>query len=266
MSVDAARSWLHVSGPKAGPTVVLVHGSVLNRQMWQPQIPALEPEFRVIAPDLPGHGALREAPFSIDASVAWLAKLHHTEDFASAIWVGTSMGGFITMALARRHPEQVAGLVLSGCSMRMTGLTRWWLKLVAAPLMDQLDGNWGQRRMSARVRTLFGASDQAAAEATIRAGLTFKPTARFFREAVAADFRDGLRGFAQPVLILNGERDRASCRGAADLAAIFPRSEVQSIERAGHACSLEQPAAFNAAVLRFARHAAASAIAGATVE
>lgn len=246
------EDWLHVSGPISGPTLVLVHGSVLGRQMWQAQIPAFEREFQVVAPDLPGHGALRDQAFSIDSAVKQLASLRDAVGFGSAVWVGVSMGGFLTLALARRHPEQVAGLVLSGCSMPMNGATRLWVKFVAAPLMAHLDVDWFRRLMASRIRRLFGPQQRAVAEATIQAGFAIRPTARFFHEAVDVDFRGGLRGFRPPVLILNGERDGPSCRGAAGLAAVFPQAEVEIVERAGHACSAEQPEAFAASVLRFA--------------
>lgn len=247
-----SQDWLHVSGP-SGPTIVLVHGSMLSRHMWQPQIPAFEREFRVVAPDLPGHGALRDQAFSIDLAVTQLAGLRDVVGFESAVWVGASMGGFLTLALARRHPEQVAGLVLSGCSMPLNGATRLWVKFVAAPMMTHLDVGWVRRRLAARVRSLFGPHQRAAAEATIQAGLAIRPSGQFFHEAADFDFRDGLRGFRPPVLILNGAGDRPSCRGAADLAAVFVHAEVESIERAGHACSAEQPEAFTVSVLRFAQ-------------
>jgi pimeloyl-ACP methyl ester carboxylesterase len=253
MATNSGDEWLHISGPTAGSTLVLVHGSVLSRRMWQPLIPALDREFRVVAPDLPGHGTLGDRAFSIDAAVAHLAGLRSAAGFGTAVWVGASMGGFLTMALASRDSAQVAGLVLSGCSMPMNGATRLWVKFVAAPLMAQLDVGWARRRMASRVRTLFGPQQRAAAEATIDAGFAMRPAATFFREGVDVDFREGLRGFRPPVLVLNGASDRPSCRGAAGLAALCAHAEVETLPRAGHACSMEQPAAFADSVARFAR-------------
>ena len=193
------EDWLHVSGPISGPTLVLVHGSVLNRQMWKAQIPAFEREFQVVAPDLPGHGALRDQEFSIASAIQRLASLRDAVGFGSAVWVGVSTGGFLTLALARRHPEQVAGLVLSGCSMRMNGATRLWVKFVAASLMAHLDVGWFRRLMASRIRRLFGPQQRAVAEATIQAGLAIRPTGRFFHEAVDVDFRAAFAGFLRRV-------------------------------------------------------------------
>jgi len=137
--------------------------------------------------------------------------------------------------------------------MPMKGPTRLWIKFVVAPLMAHLDVGLVRRRMAARIRTLFGPQQRTVAEATIQAGFAIQPAATFFHEAVDFDFREGLRGFRPPVLILNGKRDGPSCRGAAGLAAVFTQAEVETVERAGHACSVEQPEAFAASVLHFAQ-------------
>ena len=58
-----------VVGPRDAFPIVLVHGVSWTRRMWMPQLEALSDEFRVIALDLPGHGALREQPFRLKAAV-----------------------------------------------------------------------------------------------------------------------------------------------------------------------------------------------------
>jgi len=253
--MGSGESWLHVSGPESGQTLVLVHGSIFGRHIWKPLIPAFEREFRVVATDLPGHGALREQEFSTDSAVQHLAGLLGRVGSRSAVWVGVSMGGFLVLALARHHPEQVKGLVLSGCSVRLRGAVRLWVRFVAAPLVARLDVGWARRLLASRTRRLFGPQQQAVAEATIQAGFAMRSCATFFREIVDVDLHQGLREFDSPVLILNGERDGLSRRGATELAAEFSHAEVELIQAAGHACSLEQPEAFAAAVHRFARRA-----------
>ena len=60
-------------GPPGAPAIVLVHGTRLSRGMWHPQLAALSGGFRVIALDLPGHGALRHRPFDWDEAVDEIA-------------------------------------------------------------------------------------------------------------------------------------------------------------------------------------------------
>ncbi|HEY9087912.1 MAG TPA: alpha/beta fold hydrolase, partial [Anaerolineaceae bacterium] len=68
-----SQKW-DVTGAAGAPGLVLVHGSVVTRKMWLPQLRDLADEFRVIAPDLPGHGALESAPFSFAAAADALAE------------------------------------------------------------------------------------------------------------------------------------------------------------------------------------------------
>ena len=99
------------------PPIVLIHGSVVTRKMWLPQLRGLSDAYRVIAPDLPGHGALAHIPFSFSASVETLADLIRSEANGHALLTGLSLGGYVAMEMASRYPELTAGLVLSGCSL-----------------------------------------------------------------------------------------------------------------------------------------------------
>jgi pimeloyl-ACP methyl ester carboxylesterase len=89
--------------------------------LWVPQLEALSDEFRVIAIDLPGHGALRDQPFQLKAAVqAVMESLRHqTND--RALIVGLSLAGYIAMACAHDHPQDIAALVLSGCCIDYHG-------------------------------------------------------------------------------------------------------------------------------------------------
>ena len=51
------------------PAIVLVHGSVVSRKIWLPQLRSLSNDHRVVAPDLPGHGDLAALPFTFAAAV-----------------------------------------------------------------------------------------------------------------------------------------------------------------------------------------------------
>ena len=110
-----------VAGPRDAFPLVLVHGAAATRKMWVPQLEALSEEFRVIALDLPGLGPLREQPFQLQAAVqAVMESLRqHTHD--RALIVGLSLGGYMAMACANAHPQEIAGLVLSGCCLDYRG-------------------------------------------------------------------------------------------------------------------------------------------------
>jgi pimeloyl-ACP methyl ester carboxylesterase len=120
-----------VAGPRDAFPIVLVHGAAATRKMWVPQMEALADEFRVIAVDLPGHGMLREQPFRLEAAVQTVMESlrHQTRD--RALIVGLSLGGYVAMACAHDHPQQIAGLVLSGCRRKRceAGFQKQWSSL-----------------------------------------------------------------------------------------------------------------------------------------
>ena len=96
---------------------MFVHATRLTRTMWRAQVDALTDRFRVVALDLPGHGALADQPFTLDAAADQVAAvIEATDDGRPAVVVGLSLGGYVAMHLVSRRPELVRGLVLSGAT------------------------------------------------------------------------------------------------------------------------------------------------------
>ena len=96
-----------------GPPVLLIHGVGLNADAWEPQIAGLSARRRVIAADLPGHGASGLMPDNVglDDYVAVFAALIDALGISPVPVVGHSMGAMIALGLALDHPEKVAVLV-----------------------------------------------------------------------------------------------------------------------------------------------------------
>jgi pimeloyl-ACP methyl ester carboxylesterase len=97
-----------------GPPVVLLHGPFANASHWLRVIPGLAASRRVIAPDLPGHGASETGDDPLDAAraVAWLAELIERTCASPPALVGHALGGAIAARFAAEHPEHLTGLVL----------------------------------------------------------------------------------------------------------------------------------------------------------
>jgi len=97
-----------------GPPVVLLHSSGEFAALWMRVIPDLVTTHRVVAPDLPGHGASRMADGqpNLDRMVAWLgALIEHTCPSPPAL-VGHGLGGAIAARFAIAHPDRLSRLVL----------------------------------------------------------------------------------------------------------------------------------------------------------
>ncbi|WP_375489186.1 alpha/beta fold hydrolase [uncultured Jatrophihabitans sp.] len=102
------------AGPVDAPPVVLVHGLSATNASMLPLIPALSKDFRVLAPDLPGHGGTQATSAQHAARYLgdWLvAFLRETCD-QPAVLVGNSLGGRTSLEAALNSPADVRGLVL----------------------------------------------------------------------------------------------------------------------------------------------------------
>ncbi|WP_428342978.1 alpha/beta fold hydrolase [Mycobacterium sp.] len=117
-----------------GEAIVLLHGMAGSSETWRPIIPQLAERYRVVAPDLLGHGhsAKPRTDYSLGAFAAGLRDLLDELGIRRATVVGHSLGGGIAMQFLYQHPEYCRRLVLvsSGGLGPDVGLI---LKLLALP-------------------------------------------------------------------------------------------------------------------------------------
>ena len=115
MLINVADSSMRVVESGQGPVVVLAHGYLWSSEMWRPQIEALSRHYRVIVPNLWGHGGSDRLPKGTH-DLRDLA-LHHLELFdrlgvAHFSLVGHSLGGMWGAELALIVPDRLQALVL----------------------------------------------------------------------------------------------------------------------------------------------------------
>jgi pimeloyl-ACP methyl ester carboxylesterase len=237
-----------VAGPPGAPPIVLVHGTRLSRAAWAPQVASLARDFRVVVPDLPGHGALADVPFTLAGAADALAAVIDDAASGRAIVVGHSLGGYVAMELAGRSPERVAGLVLAGASREPVGAWtlpyRWLALLLRIGNRPALDG------LSARFfRWRFG---PAIAEPLVAGGFWPRGGAIALDTLMGERFIPRLERYPGPTLILNGALDPLFRLGEQAFLAAARDGRRQVIPRATHLLNLDRPAAFNEAVRRFA--------------
>ena len=111
-------------GPEKA-TVLLLHGWAGTAELNWSHVyaPLVAAGYRVLAPDLAGHGqGARDTPFSINGATAMAALLVRESGAGKVVVAGHSMGGSIALEFARRHPEQVLGLVLMATQMSWPGI------------------------------------------------------------------------------------------------------------------------------------------------
>jgi pimeloyl-ACP methyl ester carboxylesterase len=116
--IDLGRCRMHVREAGRGPPVVLLHGLTFDSEMWNAQIDALSARYRVLAPDLRGHGltewqASTVTLHDLAGDVAHLLDRLNIENVACA---GLSLGGMVAMRFALAHPKRLNALALLNTS------------------------------------------------------------------------------------------------------------------------------------------------------
>ncbi|PSP75763.1 alpha/beta hydrolase [Halobacteriales archaeon QS_1_68_20] len=243
-----------VAGPAEAPELLFVHGVLFTRKQWAPQREALSEEFRVVAPDLPGHGVRSGEPFQMERALQVVDEAVERAADGQAHVVGLSLGGYVATMYAQRYPEKVESLVVADSCANPTGvlgtLTRAVSRVSNAATesrlvrraVDWVAGRW------VRSRNLPDAIEREIVDARFFPGQFGKAGL----ELAGTDFRALFATYRGPALVLNGQWDLVMRLGEDDHAAAGDaRAEV--IDGAGHTSNLDEPGAFAEAVRRFVR-------------
>jgi pimeloyl-ACP methyl ester carboxylesterase len=243
------RRSFDAAGPKDAHPIVFAHGIRVTRKQWLPQMRDLRRDYRVVALDLPGHGTLAAAPFTLAVAAERLREVVDEQAGGRALVAGLSLGGYVAIEFARRWPERAAGLVLTGCSANPRGVLS-----VLPPTLALFQRAVGDRWLTffneINFRLRYG---EELAEQQIEAGFFFKATQEALHQLRGKDFRRALSAYSGPVLLLNGERDTLFRLGELSFLASTPDARLQLVRGAGHVANLEEPAAYSRALRRFAR-------------
>lgn len=98
-----------------GPTLVLIHGAGVSKEVWLPVIPHLSKQYHLVIPDMPGHGQScrdLDRDFTVQGSSRWLTAFLDRLHLGNVHLVGHSVGGSTAAWLAGEQPERVASLTL----------------------------------------------------------------------------------------------------------------------------------------------------------
>ncbi len=255
-----------VSGPPAGATVVVLHGFTGSASAMAPLTESLaQAGWRVIAPDLVGHGRSAKPAavesYAIGDCAAQVAALIDRFADAPVAVVGYSMGGRVGLRLALDAPERVRALVTVGASPGLIDPVEAAARRQAdAELADAIERDgveafverWmanplfaTQARLPAAVR------ERARVERLANDPLGLANSLRGMGTGSMPAVDDELPGSAVPMHFLAGSDD-LKFRALADrMAGLTPHGSAETISNAGHAAHLEQPATTAAAVLAF---------------
>jgi 3-oxoadipate enol-lactonase len=254
--VNGIRLSYHDSGG-TGPVIVLSHGFLMDSSMFEPQLAALVPDYRVITWDERGFGGTpATAPFSYWDSAADLLALLDYLGIESAVLGGMSQGGFIALRAALKAPERVRALVLIDSQAGLENPD-------SVPAYEEMEEIWMQQ----------GPGPVQDVVASIILGPPDGPVdyAPWFAKWAAAD-RDGFRIAFRTLVERDDITDRLgeiSCpaliiHGTADASIPMERAEVVRdglrgpvtfvvVDGGSHAANLSHPSEVNAVIADFLR-------------
>ncbi|WP_246649750.1 alpha/beta fold hydrolase [Nonomuraea coxensis] len=256
VTVGAVQLYTRSSG--TGLPVVLLHAFPLSSAMWLAQREALAKVCRVITPDLRGFGGSRlgEDDPSIDLMADDVARLLDDEGIERAVVGGLSMGGYVTLAFCRRHPDRLLGAILADTKavadpapardnrerIARAVLSEGSDVLVSEVLPGLIGPTTKERRamVFGRVKGLVQSAPPGAVAWAQRA-MAGRP-----------DSSGTLAALKVPLLVVVGEEDDLTPPAEAKaMAEAVPGARLEVIPKAGHLSAVEQPEAFNAAVSEF---------------
>jgi len=258
-AVAAVDRAVEAAGPDGFPVMVLLHGTRRTRAMWRYQLDGLSDCFRSIAVDLPAHGALAAVPFRMDDATDLVAAVIEGTAAGRAIVVGSSLGGYVGMDLAARRPDLVEGLVLANATAEPRSVARRaprtvgsYLLVAAGETLRGRPARTDDEGNGAGSALAGGTAGPTADEGQATSGWLFKGGTRAMVWALRQSFIPRLAAYPGPTLILNGAEDTLFRRDERAFLAAAADGRLELIPATGHLANEEQPAAFNAAIRRFA--------------
>jgi pimeloyl-ACP methyl ester carboxylesterase len=232
-----------------GPAVLLTHGYSATGKMWDPQRPALAPRYRLVTWDMRGHGQTIASDdpqqYSAALTVGDMRTLLGHLGIARAVIGGLSLGGYMSLAFYRRHPDMVRALVIcdSGPGYRNADARAAW----------NLRAHERAAEIEARGVGVLGGRSREAREAATRhrSAQGLAHAARGMLTQEDATVIDSLPAIQVPTLIVVGDRDGDFIAPCEYMAKKIPGARLEVIGDAGHASNLDQPEAFNRVLVDF---------------
>lgn len=241
-----------VEGPPGAPPLLLIHSLGTSLHVWDDQAAALARSFRVIRPDLRGHGLteVTPGPYSMDGLARDCFAVLDAVNVKKAHVAGISIGGMIAQSMAAQAPERIASLILCDTAMAIPGREVY------------ID-----RAATVRSKGMDAIADAVMAR-WVTPGYADSPGAKGLRamllrtapegyagagEAIAAsDLSETTRRISLPTLILVGDQDEATPLASAEaLRQAIAGASLEVIPNASHIPTVEQPEAVADAILRF---------------
>jgi pimeloyl-ACP methyl ester carboxylesterase len=238
--------------------IVLLHGFPLDKRMWEQQAQALSGEFRVIAPDLRGHGESQATPgpYTMELLADDLNAFLDALGVGQVVLGGFSMGGYAAFAFYRKYPERVASLMLLDTRPQPDSEEAKGGRETMAQLAESEGAGPIAERLVPRLLCADTVANRQDVVDCVTAMITECPV-----EGIAGDLRGmALRGDSSdllpdigvPTLLVVGDQDVITPPAESqNMASVIPNATLVEVSGAGHISNLENSDAFTGAIHDF---------------
>lgn len=259
MFVSAADLTVHVdvAGNEGAPPLLLLHSLGTTLHVWDAQPAALARHFRVIRPDLRGHGltSVTPGPYTIEGMARDALAVLDALGVKRAHVAGLSIGGLIAQSMAAQAPERVMSLVLCDTAMAIPPAQTWHER--AATVREKGTGAIADAVMARWVTPAFMDVPAARGLRMMLLRTAAEGYAGAAEAIAAADLSASARRLTTPTLILVGDQDQATPLASAEaMHQAIAGSRLHIIPSAAHIPTVEKPDEITSAMLDFLRPAA----------
>jgi len=238
---------LHYETHGQGPVLLMSHGFSATSSMWRGQVEPLSKDHTLVLWDMRGHGQsdypADPAAYSEAATVSDMAAILDAVGAKSAIIGGLSLGGYMSLAFHLRHPGRTEALLIidTGPGFKKDEARAAWNERA-----HQTAGRFDAEGLAPLAK---GTAERAQSRHRDATGLAHAARGMLTRRD--AGVINSLPDIRVPSLVLVGSRDTPFLAATDYMAAKIAGSTKVVIDDAGHAANIDQPEAFNRAVLAF---------------
>ncbi|MDB5232617.1 MAG: alpha/beta hydrolase [Chitinophagaceae bacterium] len=236
-----------------GTPVVLLHGFGEDSEIWNEQVKALQPFYRIILPDLPGSGhspVPDKTQITIEDYADLINAILMREEIQDCIMLGHSMGGYITLAFAEKYPCKLKAFGLIHSSAFADNAEKKEIRQKGIEHIEQY-GSYSFLKTS--IPNLFSNKTKAVSpkliEALIEKSHSFSKEAliQYYQAMIGRPDRTGvLKSSERPVLFILGPEDVAApMKDMLQQVQLPNQSFVFIIEETGHMSMIEKPGELN---------------------
>ncbi len=243
---------VQVSGPPGAPPLLLIHSLGTSLHVWDAQAQALSTSFRVIRPDLRGHGltTVTPGPYTVAQLAHDMRAVLDALSIGKTHVAGLSIGGLVAQSLAAQAPDRVASLILCDTAMVIPPPEGWHTR--AALVREKGMQALAEPVMARWVTPSFLATPEAAGLRAMLLRTDPEGYAGAAEAIAAADLTASSSALTVPTLILVGDQDLATPPASAEaMHAAIAGSTLIVLPNAAHIPTVETPEAVTGAMRGF---------------